>query len=271
MLIGILLLIIFLVWACAIWRSAPPLITESELASEVFRYRHATTPWRRWSIALGSCLLFAALFSFVTYSVAYLVWSSFLFNWIDANGLIKLLWFLAVTAAVVALSGVPKIRQFLVDACQFFQRYQFFPPLPSRKEGDLMRQLERLPAGTLPGEVESVLAAGATSGHHNEEIYYTYRRLQHVHAELEKIASGHRGVVKILYFGGEWELVDSQYQAVRKQMYSHGGEVDSILIGKMCTCLYYACCLLSRYVMETSTSSEEMRRKFRSMGFDLAV
>lgn len=271
MLIGVLLFALFFIWACIIWRSTPTLLTESERESAEVRYRYATTPLRRWTVMIGSCLLFAAVFSFITYSVAFLLWSSFLFAWVDTDGAVKLVFFLAMAAVVVAITRIPKLRQFLVESCLFFQRYQFFPPLPSRREESLMQQLERLPAGTVPSEVETVLAAGAEGNEHRPDMYETFRKLGKVHAQLEKIARNHKGVVKRLYFGEEWELIDCQYKAIERQMHANTGQADKALMHQVCICLYYAYGLLTRYIVETSASSDEVRNKFKTYGFDLAV
>jgi hypothetical protein len=274
MLSGFLLWIVFLIWACVIWRSTPPLLSESELASDEFRYRYATTPLRRWVIMTGSCVLFAAIFSFITYSLAFLIWSSFMFGWIDVDSHsgIKTLFFLVMAAAVIGATRIPKIRRFLMETCLFFKRYQFFPPLPSRKEEDLVEQLERLPAGTLPSDVEKVLAAGADGGGTlRHELYLTFGKLEKVHAQLADIAKRHRGVVKMFYFGGEWELIDNQYKAIEKQMHENASEVNDSLIQKTDTCLFYAYCLLTRYIMETSTSNADVKARFKAFGFDVAL
>lgn len=272
MLSGIVLFVVFFIWACVIWHSTPELLTEQERESDEFRYRYVTTPWRRWLVAIGSCLFFAAIFSFITYAVAFLLWSSFLFAWAGPDHPTKLLVFLAVAAVVMALTRVPKIGQFLIETCLFFQRYQFFPPLPSRREENLLKQLERLPAGTLPTDVEAVLAGeGELGASQRSELYETHAKLEKVHAELEKIAKHHKGVVKLLYFGEEWELIDNQFRAIERQMHSNAGEADEDLMRKTCICLYYAYGLLTRFIVETSTTSYEVRDKFRSLGFDVAV
>lgn len=273
MLSGCLLFVLFLIWACVIWHSTPELLSESERESDEFRYRYASTPVRRWLVAFGSCLLFAAIFSFITYSIAFLLWSSFLFSWAGPDHFGKFVFFLLIAALVMALTRVPKLRQFIIEACLFFQRYQFFPPLPSRREEDLMQQLERLPPGTLPADVEDILAAGTElEDMRDRGRYEIYGKLESVHGELEKIALQHnKGVVKMFYFGEEWELIDNQYKAIEKQMHCNVGEVDEALVRKIGICLYYAYGLLTRYIVETSATSQEVREKFRSMGFDVVV
>ncbi len=75
----------------------------------------------------------------------------------------------------------------------------------------------------------------------------------------------------MFYFGEEWELIDNQYKAIEKQLHSNPGEVDDDLLRKIRICLYYAYGLLTRYIVETSATSQEVRHKFESIGFDLSV
>ncbi|MEX1032615.1 MAG: hypothetical protein WDZ30_04595 [Cellvibrionaceae bacterium] len=272
MLIGFLLFTVFFVRAWIIWNSTPELLSESERESDDIRYRYATTLLRSGLVKLGSCLLFAAIFSFVTYSVAFLLWSSFLFAWAEGSTLVKSGLFALAAAVTLVLTYLSKPGRFFTEACLFFQRYQFFPPLPSHKEEDLMQQLERLPVGTLPIDVQNVLCAGAEPADlHRRELYDTFRKLVWVHGHLARIARQHKGVVKMFYFGREWELINNQFQVIEQQMHSNTSEADSILMQRTSNCLYYAYGLLTRYIMETSGNSREVKEKFRDFGFEVEV
>lgn len=270
MVTGILLFLIFLLRALWIWRTAPAPMTAFEPKSEEIAYRHATTPLRHCLVMLGSCFFFAAIASFLVFAVAFLLWSSFLFNRVDHSGSLRFVFFLLFGLTVLGLSCTPKVKQLFTEGCLFFQRYQFFPPLPSRCAESLVEQLEKFPVGTFPAEVSQVLSAGEL-GEPDEEIYRSYFKLESVYGALARIAENQIGLTHRMYFRREWEMIDSQFRAIETRMNSNAGEVSGNLQQKISTCLYYAYNLLTRYIVENSASSLEVKQRFRACGFDVRL
>lgn len=271
--ISMALLFIFSFWAIILWRSSPPLISESELESDEFGYCYTTTPQRRLTVMLTSCAVFTLLFWIVTYAIGYLVWNELVGSLVNGHQLIKLFLFLFIAGAVVAISQLPKPKQFLMDVCVFFQRHQFFPVLPSRKEGKLMDQIARLPMDNVPEEIQRVLGEDPML-FNNEQmkvIYKDYHKLEVIHMELEQLAKKHRGIIRRIYFGTEWELIESQFQFIDRQMHSNTTDVDGELVKKIRLCLYYSYGLFTRVIMETSSTPEESAARFKQFGFSVEV
>lgn len=132
-----------------------------------------------------------------------------------------------------------------------------------------MEQLERLPADSLPEDLRRVLSAGIAA--EPEDVYRTYAKLEMVHNALSRVAAGHNGFTHMFYFNREWEMIDNQYRAIEKQMHSNVGRLNGNLQYKISTCLYYACNLLTRYIVETSASSLEIMQRFRAYGFEVRL
>ena len=263
----------YFVWALMIWRFAPPLISEKELESEEFRYCYTTTPLRCFLVMVGSCILFALCMGLITYAIAYLIWLKLLVSLFANQSPFYFLLLLAVAVAILAICHLPKCKRFLIEVCVFFQRCQFFPMLPSPKEENLIEQLAKMPVGVLPKEIEDALqkTPGAMDDAHLRGVYDQYRRLEVLYQGLRTLAKHRSGIIRRFYFGSEWELIDNQFRAIDRQMNSNNSDADEALAKKIHTCLYYCYGLLTRVIMETSTSAEESKALFQYYGFDVNV
>jgi len=271
--VSLILIVGFFFWALILWRAAPPIITERELESEEFRYCYTTTPLRCTLVTVGSCLLYAVIMWLVSYAITYLIWMEWLNGFGETSGFFYYLVLLAVVFALIAISHLPKIKRFFFEVCVFFQRCQFFPMLPSPKEERLMGQIAGLPVGTLPKEIEDALNKNPESlrEFHIKSVSEQYFRLEVLYRELQALAKQRTGFLRRFYFGSDWELIDNQFKAIDRQMHSNNSDADEVLAKKIHTCLYYCYGLLTRVIMETTTSVEESRALFQYYGFDVKV
>ena len=269
--LSLILIAGFFAWALAIWHAAPPLISDKELESEEFRYCYATTPLRRLLVMLGSCLLFALIMWLLAYAITYLIWLELLARLFENKNPWYYLVVVLAVIGLVAISHLPKLKRFLLEVCGFFQRCQFFPMLPSPKEENLMGQIAKLPVGKLPREIEQALNTDpeTLTEFRIKRVYDQYRRLEVLYQELRALAKKRKGIVRRFYFGSEWDLIDSQFKAIDRQMHSNNSDADEALAKKIHTCQYYCYGLLTRVIMETTTSAEESREMFHYYGFDV--
>lgn len=271
--VSVALMVVYLIWALRIWRLAPPLISEKELASEEFRYCYTTTPARRLWVTVGSCVLFAFILWLVSYAITYLIWREMFARFFEFDSPIYYAVLLVVVVLIVALGQLPKFRRFLNEVCLFFQRCQFFPMLPSPKEENLIGQIANLPVGTLPKEIQDVLSNDPEleQSFHIQSVYDQYRRLEVLYLELQALAKKRHGVLRRFYFGREWELIHNQFKVIDRQMHSNNSDADDVLAKKIQTCMYYCYGLLTRVIMETTTSVEESKALFQYYGFNVNV
>jgi hypothetical protein len=270
---SMVLLAAYFVWALRIWRLAPPIISEQELASEEFCYCYTTTPLRRLVIMFGSCALFAFVLWLVSFAINYLIWSEVFARFLPSDSAIRYVVLIGVVVLIAALGQLPISRRLLTEVCVFFQRCQFFPMLPSLKEESLIGQIANLPVGILPKEIQDALSKdpALSKDIHVQGIYEQYRRLEVLYRELQALAKQRRGVIRRFYFGREWEMIRNQFKAIDRQMHSNSTDADAALAQKIHTCLYYCYGLLTRVIMETTASVEESRALFQYYGFDVNV
>ncbi|GAB1262852.1 hypothetical protein [Aurantivibrio plasticivorans] len=271
--IGFLLLLVYLVWAAWIWRTAPPVVSEEETQKESFRYYYTTTPVRRFVVMNGSCLLFAILFWVITYSVADVIWRKVFLRFFSDDGAIHIFLVMLIAIAVISLMRLPKFKQLTYDVCCFFQRLQYFPMLPSIREESLIEQLSSLPMGVVPKEIEERLLVNPieVDSHYETEMVNEFRRLEVIYKELEQLAATHKGIVKRFYFGSDWELIQNKFNGIQRLMHSDNIAVSKSLGRKIHGCLYLCYSLLTRVIIETSDSPEESKALFKQYGFDVDV
>lgn len=272
MMIGITLIVLFLGWAIYLWHTAPPLISEAELESDEFGYCYTATPLRRLTVMLCSLAAFTLLYWVITYAMAYLIWFEVLGSLVNQNPVAKFIFFLLAAAAAIYISHLPVPKRLILDVCQFFQRHQFFPVLPSRKEGRLMDQIARLPLNRVPEEIRQLLHKDPTHDDPDAQgIYRAYFKLEIIHQELEELAKKRRGITRHLYFGQEWELIQSQFHFIDRAINANHSNLDETLVRKIHLCLYYSYGLLTRVIMETCSGNEESTRLFQHYGFQVEV
>ncbi len=278
MLESAVLIFAFTVWAMLIWRSAPPLMTEDELASEDFCYTYTTTPLRRFVVMLSACISFAFVMWLLSYAITYLIWRELLSGFFAASSKLHFVVLAIVVAGLIGLVRLPGVKRFIMDVCVFFQRCQFFPMLPSPKEENLMEQIANLPLGVLPKEIESVLnkehldrPQDLKNKAHLKTLYDDYYKLEVLQKELQQLSKARSGLIRRFYFGSEWELIQNQFRVIDKQMNANNDDLDQTLAKKIRTCLYYSYGLLTRVIMETSNNTEESKALFQYYGFDVSM
>ncbi len=271
--VSLILIAGYFVWALAIWRAAPPLISEKELESEEFRYCYTTTPLRCFLVMVGSCLLFSLVMWLLSYAITFLIWLELLASLFEEKTPWYYILLVFVVIGLLAISHLPKIKRFLIEVCVFFQRCQFFPMLPSPKEENLMGQIAKLPVGTLPKEVQDAIKSESATpkDFRIKTVYDQYQRLEVLYQELRTLAKKRKGIIRRFYFGSEWDLIDGQFKAIERQMHSNNSDADEALAKKIHTCQYYCYGLLTRVIMETTTSAEESKALFQYYGFDVNV
>lgn len=268
MIIEILIWLIFFIWARWLWHHCPPIITAEDFENPEFQYCYTTTPTRQLGVYVGACILFATLLWLNAFAIGELLWREVFLPFAAEYSWVRALVLFVVVGALLALLRLPIVRRLAVDVCVFFQRYQFFPMLPSPKEEHLISQLSNLPIGVLPPDIVASLDQKTEfSDEHLKGLYEQYQRLEVVIVELKQLAKKKPKVIGRFYFGGEWELIQNQFSVIERQMHSNTSDVDKALVSKIRSCLYLAYSLLTRVIMETSNSTSESREKFRYFGF----
>ncbi len=255
-----------------VWRSTPPLVTPFHLQNEEFCYCYTTTQFRRATVFLGSCTLFASGLTLITFSVGYALWEELLHYWMHEVFLYLLYGGLVILA--VQIVRLPKVMQFLLEACGFFQRYQFFPTLPSKAESDLIEKLAQAPLENIPEEIRVLLDQDAEPVLVGDtdlarEACAQYCKLEVIYTELSLLAKTKRTVVRRFYFGQDWDIIVSLYREIDRKMHSNNSDMDANLAHKIQLCLYYCYGLLTRVIVETSLNAEDSKAWFKRFGFEV--
>jgi hypothetical protein len=266
MTIAILLIILLSLLIFRHWEMA------SRLASVVDgpnRFFYVSTATRRLMVVAGFCLLALVVVGGVAAAIHNTLWQKTLDEY-RKHSWVNTVLLGAVTSGTFLLFALPPLRPLVRRLRYFLLRHLFFPTLPSCREEGIIRQLM---AGKgfeydLDSESGSAAAMGGL-GDQTDDLQAHFDELTRLHEKLQKTVGNTLGGK--LLFGKEWEMADSIFQSVCRQMALPVQRRNVNLHDKIHCCLYYSYRLMADYVFVTGFTRWQQLCKFRWFGYRVSL
>lgn len=262
MLISVVLAMALAVITFFRWQRATLAAAETNIAHTPHRFCYTSTSGRRFSVAVGYCLLVLIVVGGLAYGLAEFLWRSVLADWEIDSG-----WRAVMIAIMVVLVGaafqLPGLCKLVDELRQTILRHLFFPVLPTAREEAVIEQL--------CGEAPTAQAMDHGELSPRELIVacrYHAEKLTAIHAKLAAMLDGKRHTLRSLWYGDEWELIDNLYQALMHQVRTCR---DPALLDQLELCEYYCWHLIVRYVFSTSLTRRQRAAKFAKLGINVRL
>ncbi|MEX1033007.1 MAG: hypothetical protein WDZ30_06570 [Cellvibrionaceae bacterium] len=250
------------------WELASRLVAESPIADSPYRFFYVSTAPRRLCVMAVYCLIVLAAVGGGALAVYATLWQPVLADFLRDNWLGRSVLLSSTAGAVFLLFALPPLRR-VVDTLRYYSlRHLFFPALPSRREEQVIRQLMASKALEFDLEAGAPCHGGAmqTSNalqHRVAELVRLHRKLQNTVGSQDKLGCR-------LLFGREWEVVDSVYRSVCRQMVS-SPQWRRTLPDKIQICLYHSYRLMTAYIFLTGRTRKKQLSKFRWFGYRVTL
>lgn len=245
------------------WQRATLAAAESNIAETPHRFCYTSTSGRRFSVAVGYCLLVLIVVGGLAYGLAQLAWGFVPASWDLHSG-----WRAVLIAAMVLLVGaafqLPGLRRVVDELRQIILRHLFFPVLPTVTEEALIEQL----IGQEPAPEVATDRHRVSPPELSATCRYRAEKLTAIHAKLAAMLGVKKHPLLSVWYADEWELIDNLYQSLMHQVRTCR---DPALLDQLELCEYYCWHLTVRYVFSTCFTHHQRAAKFAKLGLSVRL